>query len=637
MHPELTMFKELIDKEAIYPLMLNSWSMTIFAPTNQAMKNFIENNPSSASFDADLFKYHIAGLPIKREEFSNSPVVSSFAGQFAPLYLSMLESNENSPMNNQKSYFVNNALINAAIEDLKTSNGQDQALYIIDEVLSVFKPSKSVAPTAFELIKEPSLYGLDNIDLTQFASHIESNKLDSIFSSPGLHTFFVPSKIESRGTPDFDLYVVKAHVVENKALFLRTMGDRRNYKTMAHDEKIDVEVSFINKTLRFTSEKMHYVQSNTIKNDAVHKAGRVLSRMILANIPIKNGVMHIIEKPLMLMDMSIRDFLREQTKLKRFHGLLEKHPDVLSELNRHSNKTVLAPDDNAFANLVDNNQKFAGIDENSEEMKKLLRQHLVYQQVSSSDLRRNAGYANLSSASNIPVVFRLIGIEPHSRLTVESGDVNATSLMSDIGASDGILHIIDRVLGMPFNSILEKVIDNPLLNSTLNIGSQGGTQNWNTKLADQNKRYTFFAPSNQAWSEFSLENPSEFKQLDNGIYPSISRTILDRHLSAKGQFNKKDLEQSLKKVDTIQGELLIIPDAKTREIYVEWEGKKAKIIESDIYGLNGVVHIIDKVLAKRRDFKVNSAPNIHCHQSPLLSILSFVCLCLMHWKLSQHS
>ncbi|UXI18670.1 hypothetical protein NH340_JMT04613 [Sarcoptes scabiei] len=602
MHPELTMFKELIDKEAIYPLMLNSWSMTIFAPTNQAMINFIENNPSSASFDADLFKYHIAGLPIKREEFSNSPVVSSFAGQFAPLYLSMLESNENSPMNNQKSYFVNNALINAAIEDLKTSNGQDQALYIIDEVLSVFKPSKSVAPTAFELIKEPSLYGLDNIDLTQFASHIESNKLDSIFSSPGLHTFFVPSKIESRGTPDFDLYVVKAHVVENKALFLRTMGDRRNYKTMAHDENIDVEVSFINKTLRFTSEKMHYVQSNTIKNDAVHKAGRVLSRMILANIPIKNGVMHIIEKPLMLMDMSIRDFLREQTKLKRFHGLLEKHPDVLSELNRHSNKTVLAPDDNAFANLVDNNQKFAGIDENSEEMKKLLRQHLVYQQVSSSDLRRSsnlivfynekkklksilcslgAGYANLSSASNIPVVFRLIGIEPHSRLTVESGDVNATSLMSDIGASDGILHIIDRVLGMPFNSILEKVIDNPLLNSTLNIGSQGGTQNWNTKLADQNK--------------------------------------------------------SLKKVDTIQGELLIIPDAKTREIYVEWEGKKAKIIESDIYGLNGVVHIIDKVLAKRRDFKVNSAPNIHCHQSPLLSILSFVCLCLMHWKLSQHS
>lgn len=135
---------------------------------------------------------------------------------------------------------------------------------------------------------------------------------------------------------------------------------------------------------------MHYVQSNTIKNDAVHKAGRVLSRMILANIPIKNGVMHIIEKPLMLMDMSIRDFLREQTKLKRFHGLLEKHPDVLSELNRHSNKTVLAPDDNAFANLVDNNQKFAGIDENSEEMKKLLRQHLVYQQVSSSDLRRSS-------------------------------------------------------------------------------------------------------------------------------------------------------------------------------------------------------------------------------------------------------
>ena len=116
-------------------------------------------------------------------------------------------------------------------------------------------------------------------------------------------------------------------------------------------------------------------------------------------------------------------------------------------------------------------------------------------------------------------------MEHNTRLTVESGGVNATSSLSDLGASDGILHIIDRVLGMPFKTIYEKLIDNPMLNETFQIGSQGGTQNWNSKLMDKNKRYTFFAPSNTAWMEFEKANPSEFKQLDQGLYPAISRAV----------------------------------------------------------------------------------------------------------------
>lgn len=136
-----------------------------------------------------------------------------------------------------------------------------------------------------------------------------------------------------------------------------------------------------------------------------------------------------------------------------------------------------------------------------------------------------AGFANYTSANGVPVMFRLVGTDSNARLTVESGGVNATSSLSDLGASDGILHIIDRVLGMPFNTIYEKLINNPMLNETFKIGSQGGTQNWNSKLLDKNKRYTFFAPSNTAWMEFDRANPSEFKQLDQGIYPSISRAV----------------------------------------------------------------------------------------------------------------
>ncbi|KAH7643632.1 fasciclin-1-like protein [Dermatophagoides farinae] len=615
-NPELSMFKNLIGNDTAYSFMLKSWKMTVFVPTNQAIKMFLERNSQQQlvdGFNSDLLQYHLVSATIKRESWTEASPANALNGQFPPLYLTTTDYNPYKP--DEKSYFVNNAFVIEAIEDLQGNgpNAEGQALYIIDEVLSSLKPNRPTAPTALELLKEPSIYGLDNFDMSKFLQKVQEKQLESIFSTPG--TFFIPTKVASRGTPEFDEYVVKAHVIKDKPLFIRTMGDRRSYNTMAFDDNVDVELSFINKTVRFTVEQMYYIQTNTIKNDAIHKAGRVLSRMIKANIPVKNGVVHIIDKPLMLMDMAIRDFLREQNKLKRFYKLLEKHPDVLSNIGKNSNKTVLAPDDNAFANLMDNNQNFAGISEDSDEMKKLLLNHVVYQQVSFSDLKRSAGFANYTSANGVPVMFRLVGTDSNARLTVESGGVNATSSLSDLGASDGILHIIDRVLGMPFNTIYEKLINNPMLNETFKIGSQGGTQNWNSKLLDKNKRYTFFAPSNTAWMEFDRANPSEFKQLDQGIYPSISRAILDRHISAKGQYNKKDLEQTVKKVDTIQGELNILPDPTTREIYIEWEGTRAKIISSDIHGLNGVIHIIDKVLAKKRDLKVNAAINgqSYCH------------------------
>ena len=103
--------------------------------------------------------------------------------------------------------------------------------------------------------------------------------------------------------------------------------------------------------------------------------------------------------------------------------------------------------------------------------------------------------------------------------------MNASSSQWDFGASDGILHIIDRVLGQPFKTLREKLRTTTDLKETFKIGTQGGTANWNAKLGYENKRYTFFAPSDQAWVQFAKENPSEFKQLDTELYPTISRAV----------------------------------------------------------------------------------------------------------------
>ncbi|CAG2113376.1 unnamed protein product [Medioppia subpectinata] len=46
---------------------------------------------------------------------------------------------------------------------------------------------------------------------------------------------------------------------------------------------------------------------------------------------------------------------------------------------------------------------------------------------------------------------------------------------------------------------------------------------------------------------------------------------------------------------------------KKSNLYIEWEGKRARIVRPDVQAINGVIHVIDTVLMKKRDLSVNSS------------------------------
>lgn len=139
---------------------------------------------------------------------------------------------------NEKFYYINNALVLEAHESDLSVDNDPQVLYVIDEVLTMYQPTSLLAPNAFDFIANPRLYNMGNLDLSNFFGHIKENKLESIFTQPGLNTFFVPSKLPLPGAPDFDEYVVKAHVIHNEALFVRTMGEKQLRQTLAFDGKL---------------------------------------------------------------------------------------------------------------------------------------------------------------------------------------------------------------------------------------------------------------------------------------------------------------------------------------------------------------------------------------------------------------
>lgn len=48
-------------------------------------------------------------------------------------------------------------------------------------------------------------------------------------------------------------------------------------------------------------------------------------------------------------------------------------------------------------------------------------------------------------------------------VTVEGGGVNATLIQADIAQTNGYVHIIDRVLGVPYSTVFDKLRTDPML------------------------------------------------------------------------------------------------------------------------------------------------------------------------------
>lgn len=59
--------------------------------------------------------------------------------------------------------------------------------------------------------------------------------------------------------------------------------------------------------------------------------------------------------------------------------------------------------------------------------------------------------------------FNVLSHTDNKTITVEGGGVNATIIQSDIAATNGFVHIIDHVLGVPYTSVLEKLQTDPML------------------------------------------------------------------------------------------------------------------------------------------------------------------------------
>ena len=113
-----------------------------------------------------------------------------------------------------------------------------------------------------------------------------------------------------------DEEVVRAHIVPDQILF--TLPPRRRqelFPTLQYNSSS----SFTNLEVKAKvsmKEVGPVVESKTMKGTKQHKRGTVEANIIKANIPVQNGIIHLIDRPLVVMASSLYELLCVETSVQ---------------------------------------------------------------------------------------------------------------------------------------------------------------------------------------------------------------------------------------------------------------------------------------------------------------------------------
>ncbi|WP_225035522.1 fasciclin domain-containing protein [Winogradskyella sp. SM1960] len=269
--------------------------------------------------------------------------------------------------------------------------------------------------------------------------------------------------------------------------------------------------------------------------------------------------------------------------------------DLTSTLQGDGPFTVFAPSNDAFTQLLTD----TGLDlENlstAEEalVKNILLNHVIIGSVTSSTDLVNAGSGYTNTAATGPNQANLSLYFTTSTGVMLNGSSTVTN--ADNVASNGVVHIVDEVIGLP--TIATFATTNPALSNlvaALQLADSGTpTVPYISTVSDSSAGpFTVFAPSNDAFADLLLElDPSGNTSLGD-LDPATVDAVLTYHI-VSGNVQSSSLPNGT--VATLGGDITADNSAFT---LTDPNARVSNIVTSlvDIQSINGVVHVIDKVL-----------------------------------------
>lgn len=622
----LSVLEASVIKAGLVDTLSGEGPFTVLAPTDEAFVALLtvlgDNYNSLDDFDTeeelallkDILLYHVIPIEVFEADLAPGNVPTALADNS----LEIIASNDTFVIGDASD---TNANISAT--DLTASNG---VAHVIDKVLLPQSAIDFVTSLSLKTIVEIAVE-TDDLSLLVETLQQANAGLVELLGTEGPFTVFAPTNeafaavLQALGNDynslaDFDTEEEKAllvdiltyHVVSGTAAFSGDLSSGQQIPT-AQGESVGINI---------TNGTVH-VEDATDTNATV----------VIPDVEASNGVVHVINK--VLLPQSALDFI-SSLSLKTIveiavetddlsllvEALVQANAGLVELLGTEGPFTVFAPDNHAFAALLDalGDDYHSLSDFDTEEEKALLVKVLTYHVV----VGTAAFSTDLYDGQEIPTAQGesvKIDIKSGTVHVEDATSTNATVSTPDVAASNGVVHIIDKVL-LPQEvldllapkvpnivELAQSVDDLSLLVEAL-IQADAGL----IELLSSDGPFTVFAPTNEAFVDLLNALGDDYHSLadfDTEEEKALLTKVLAYHVVAGAAVASNELSDH-QELPTAQGESLFAIINHGVDIR-DKSGTDANVIAPDNIASNGIVHIIDKVLLPQEVIDILNPPS----------------------------
>lgn len=282
---------------------------------------------------------------------------------------------------------------------------------------------------------------------------------------------------------------------------------------------------------------------------------------------------------------SIYELASADVDLSNLKAAIDK-AGLAGTLGASGSFTVFAPSNAAFSQFLADNGFASLNDVPTAALKEILLNHVLASKVMAAQV--TTGYVSTlakgsaSSSKNLSMYIN----------TASGVKINGISTVTktDISASNGVIHKVDKVIGLP--TVVTHALANPNFSSLVAALTRSDMPNFAAILSGTTSSpFTVFAPTNAAFTslltELSLPNL--------GAVPTATlENVLKYHVVAGANVLSTDITNNMN-VTTFQGGTFKITTTGGVKI-TDANNRVSNVIATDVQCSNGVIHAIDKVL-----------------------------------------
>ena len=271
-------------------------------------------------------------------------------------------------------------------------------------------------------------------------------------------------------------------------------------------------------------------------------------------------------------------------------ALQAANPSVIERLSSEKQSTVFAPTDAAFLALLDELGMTAEqLLSKQYLLTKVLRYHIVRGNLDSTEVLAKESLRTLRGGR----------ISQSNGVLTDANGRTSNIIQTDIQASNGVIHVIDRVLLPKIDGLSEPEIENTIVDVALAANEETGdfsiliaaleAANPSViKRLSSERQSTVFAPTDAAFQALLAELGVTAEQLLSD--QALVTRVLRYHI-VRGNLDSTEV-LAKQHIRTIQGGRL----SQDNGVLTDFNGRTSNIIQTDIQASNGVIHVIDQVL-----------------------------------------